>query len=158
MNEAHTSKDKWFRWGIALACVSCVPVWIEFFNSFRGISENKATGLGGVARGHCRGFRAFWNGCCSRLRLDWDCVPCTRLLPRALAAIAVLGSRYLLHHIDHPSGRNFHMVPLLPTEPVTCIPSNSASHALATKIHTRKLGHCYTGVVVGFEFDFRPCT
>ncbi len=44
-------KDRRFLWGILLVCVSSIPVWMAIFNSFRGLSANKATGLGAVAGG-----------------------------------------------------------------------------------------------------------
>lgn len=44
-------KRKRFFWGLALAWLPFVPVLVGLANTFRGISENKATGLGAVAGG-----------------------------------------------------------------------------------------------------------
>jgi hypothetical protein len=44
-------KRKWFLWGMVLAWTPSVPLIIGVLHSFRGISEQKATGLGAVAGG-----------------------------------------------------------------------------------------------------------
>jgi hypothetical protein len=44
-------KRKWFVWGMVLAWIPSTPLLIGVVHSFRGISEQKATGLGAVAAG-----------------------------------------------------------------------------------------------------------
>ena len=44
-------KRRRFFWGLALAWLPFIPVPIGLANTFRGISENKATGIGAVAGG-----------------------------------------------------------------------------------------------------------
>jgi len=48
---SHDAKRKWFLWGMILAWIPVIPAIIGIFNAFRGISEQKATGLGAVAGG-----------------------------------------------------------------------------------------------------------
>ena len=45
------SKRGWFLWGMVFAWIPSVPLIIGVFRSFRGISEQKATGLGAIAGG-----------------------------------------------------------------------------------------------------------
>jgi hypothetical protein len=45
------SKRKRFIWGMILAWIPCLPFIIGVLSSFRGISEQKATGLGAVTAG-----------------------------------------------------------------------------------------------------------
>ncbi len=40
-----------FYWGLALAWLSCLPIIVGLATAFRGISQNKATGIGAVAGG-----------------------------------------------------------------------------------------------------------
>jgi hypothetical protein len=42
-------KRKWFLWGMVLAWTASIPIIIGLLDSFRGVSEQKATGLGAVA-------------------------------------------------------------------------------------------------------------
>lgn len=42
-------RRKWFLWGMILSWISCIPVIVGALNAFRGITEQKATGLGAVA-------------------------------------------------------------------------------------------------------------
>lgn len=44
-------KKKRFLWGIALSWVAWVPIVVGLVHSMKGISEEKATGLGAVAGG-----------------------------------------------------------------------------------------------------------
>jgi hypothetical protein len=44
-------RRKLFLWGMGLAWIPSVPLVIGVFRSFRGISEQKATGLGAIAGG-----------------------------------------------------------------------------------------------------------
>jgi hypothetical protein len=44
-------KKKRFLWGVFLACSPWIPTLIGLGYAFRGISEQKATGLGAVAGG-----------------------------------------------------------------------------------------------------------
>jgi uncharacterized membrane protein YhaH (DUF805 family) len=44
-------KRKRFFWGLALAWLPFIPVLVGLANAFRGISADKATGLGAVAGG-----------------------------------------------------------------------------------------------------------
>jgi len=44
-------KHLWFLWGSILTWILSIPFIIGMFNTFRGISEQKATGLGAVAGG-----------------------------------------------------------------------------------------------------------
>ena len=41
----------WFTYGAALTCILSIPLIIGLANTFRGISEQKAIGLGAVAGG-----------------------------------------------------------------------------------------------------------
>ena len=62
MNESAIDTPRRFRWGFLLVCASWIPVWIvvfRAFNGFRGISENKATGLGAVAGGYVENLGIF---------------------------------------------------------------------------------------------------
>jgi hypothetical protein len=62
MNEIAIDTQRRFRWGFLLVCASWIPVWIvvlRVFNSFRGITENKATGLGAVAGGYVENLGIF---------------------------------------------------------------------------------------------------
>jgi hypothetical protein len=56
-------EDRRFLWGILLVGASSIPVLVEVFNSFRGLSENKATGMGAVAGGIAEGFVTFGLAC-----------------------------------------------------------------------------------------------
>jgi hypothetical protein len=44
-------KRRWFLWGVVLTWIVCIPAIVGAFNAFRGISDQKATGLGAVAGG-----------------------------------------------------------------------------------------------------------
>jgi hypothetical protein len=44
-------KRKQFLWGMVLAWIPSVPLLIGVFRSFRGISEQRATGIGAIAGG-----------------------------------------------------------------------------------------------------------
>jgi hypothetical protein len=61
MNEARSPSfpRKPFLWGTVLAGISSIPFIILFFNAFRGISQNKATGLGAVAGGLTEAYATF---------------------------------------------------------------------------------------------------
>ncbi len=54
----HFGKE-WFVWGIVLAGFSSIPLVVLFFNAFRGISQEKATGLAAVAGGLAEGYATF---------------------------------------------------------------------------------------------------
>ena len=56
---SYDRKRKWFVWGILLAWTPSIPLVIMFFNSFREISTQKATGLGAVAGGVSEGYTTF---------------------------------------------------------------------------------------------------
>jgi|SRR5215831_16380288 len=45
------TKKKWFWWGMILAWIPIIPAITGILNAFKGISEQKATGLGAVAGG-----------------------------------------------------------------------------------------------------------
>ena len=52
MNEhSQDLSKKWFRLGIALVWLPSIPFLLSIFNSFHGISEQKATGIGALAGG-----------------------------------------------------------------------------------------------------------
>jgi hypothetical protein len=53
---SYDSKRNWFLWGTALTWVLSIPFVVAVFNAFRGISEQKATGLGAVAGGLTEGY------------------------------------------------------------------------------------------------------
>jgi hypothetical protein len=55
----HDRKTKGFLWGTALTWALTVPLLIGVFNFFRGISEQKATGLGAIAGGLTEGYLTF---------------------------------------------------------------------------------------------------
>ncbi len=61
MNEGgrHGRSRKWFLRGVVLACISSIPFIILFFNAFRGMSQEKATGLGAVAGGLTEAYVTF---------------------------------------------------------------------------------------------------
>jgi len=44
-------KSRWFVSGLVLTCVLALPLILGLSNTFRGISEQKATGLGAVVGG-----------------------------------------------------------------------------------------------------------
>jgi hypothetical protein len=48
---SHDAKRKRLFWGMVLTWAVSLPLVVGIFNSFRGISEQKATGLGAVAGG-----------------------------------------------------------------------------------------------------------
>ncbi len=48
---ADETKKKWFLWGILLAWVPAVPLIYGMATALKGVSEQKATGLGAVAGG-----------------------------------------------------------------------------------------------------------
>jgi ACR3 family arsenite efflux pump ArsB len=56
---AEDPSRKWFLWGIALAWIPSFPLIVGFLNTFRGISEQKATGLGAVAGGLAETYLTF---------------------------------------------------------------------------------------------------
>ena len=51
MDVSNEARKECFRWGLVLAWVPSIPFIVAIFNSFRGISEQKATGIGVVAAG-----------------------------------------------------------------------------------------------------------
>lgn len=53
---SHDRRQDWFLWGIVLAAVSSIPFFVTFVNVFRGISQEKATGLSAVAGGATEGY------------------------------------------------------------------------------------------------------
>ena len=63
MNEAQPMNHRRFLWGILLVCASSIPVGIGFFDSFRGLSGSKATGIGAVAGGIAESFVPFGLAC-----------------------------------------------------------------------------------------------
>jgi hypothetical protein len=52
-------KRKWFIWGMVLALIPSVPLIIGILRSFRGISEQKATGLGAITVGFAEVYLIF---------------------------------------------------------------------------------------------------
>jgi hypothetical protein len=52
-------KTEQFRWGMVLAWVTLIPLMYGCFNSFKGISEQKATGLAAVAGRIAEAFATF---------------------------------------------------------------------------------------------------
>jgi hypothetical protein len=58
-NSTYDRRRAWFVWGNILAWVVIVPFIFGLFNSFRGISEQKATGLGAVAGGIAEVYTTF---------------------------------------------------------------------------------------------------
>ena len=58
-SSSHDSKRKWYVWGTIVTWTLSIPVIIAIFNSFRGISEQKATGAGAVAGGLAEGYVIF---------------------------------------------------------------------------------------------------
>jgi F0F1-type ATP synthase membrane subunit c/vacuolar-type H+-ATPase subunit K len=52
-------KRNYFLWGTALTWALSAPLVIGIFHSFRGISEQKATGLGAVAGGLAESYAIF---------------------------------------------------------------------------------------------------
>ncbi len=61
MNEG-SNRDcpqRWFLWGTILAGIPSIPFIIVFFNALRGMSPEKATGLGAVAGGLTEAYVTF---------------------------------------------------------------------------------------------------
>ena len=58
MGDASTNDGNktWFIWGAVLTCSLSLPLFIALFNAFRGISQQKATGLGALAGGIVEGY------------------------------------------------------------------------------------------------------
>src|SRR5947209_6910362 len=58
MGDASTNdrNKTWFVWGAVLTCSLSLPLFIALFNAFRGISQQKATGLGALAGGIVEGY------------------------------------------------------------------------------------------------------
>jgi len=52
-------KSRWFLWGTVLTWALFLPFMIGIFHSFRGISEQKATGIGAIAGGLAEGYITF---------------------------------------------------------------------------------------------------
>ena len=52
-------EKKRFLWGVSLAWAPWVPMLVGLANAFKGISEQKATGLGAVAGGLAEAFTLF---------------------------------------------------------------------------------------------------
>jgi hypothetical protein len=52
-------KRKWFLWGTIVTWTLSIPLLVFVFNSFRGISEQKATGLAAAAGGLAEGYATF---------------------------------------------------------------------------------------------------
>jgi uncharacterized membrane protein len=52
-------KRKYFLWGSILTWTLSIPLIIGIFHAFRGISEQKATGLGAVAGGVAEAYAMF---------------------------------------------------------------------------------------------------
>jgi len=61
MNEgsSHGYPQRWFLWGMVLAGLSSIPFITLFFTAFKGISQEKATGLAAVAGGLTEGYVMF---------------------------------------------------------------------------------------------------
>jgi hypothetical protein len=78
-SSSQSGPQKWFLWGMVLACSSSLPFVILFLNAFRGISQDKAIGLGAVAGGLTEVYMTFG-------------LVLTFLLP--VAAIALLGRSF----------------------------------------------------------------
>jgi hypothetical protein len=52
-------KRKWFLWGMVLAWTPSIPIIIGVLDSFRGVSEQKATGPGAIAGGFADAYLIF---------------------------------------------------------------------------------------------------
>jgi len=57
-NLGQDTKKKWL-WGMTFAWIPFIPTPIRLFISFKGLSENKATGLAAVAGGWSAGYVTF---------------------------------------------------------------------------------------------------
>ena len=53
---AYDHTKGWFLWGIVLVGLSSIPFLVMSFTAFRGVSQEKATGLGAVAGGLTEGY------------------------------------------------------------------------------------------------------
>ena len=53
---SYESKRKWLFWGMVLTWTLSIPFVVALLNAFKGISEQKATGLGAVAGGFTEGY------------------------------------------------------------------------------------------------------
>jgi hypothetical protein len=78
-SSSQSGPQKWFLWGMVLDGISSLPFVILFLNAFRGISQDKAIGLGAVAGGLAEVYMTFG-------------LVLTFLLP--VAAIALLGRSF----------------------------------------------------------------
>jgi len=56
---SHDRKRKWSLWGMVVTSTLSIPLILATFHSFRGISEQKATGLGAVAGGIAEAYVTF---------------------------------------------------------------------------------------------------
>jgi hypothetical protein len=56
---SYDRKSWWFLSGLVLTCVLAVPLIIGLSNTFRGISAQKATGIGAVAGGLTEAYVTF---------------------------------------------------------------------------------------------------
>jgi hypothetical protein len=130
-------KDRRFLWGILLVGASSIPVLVEVFNSFRGLSENKATGLGAVAGG---------------IAERWSCVSGPRFLSRTRTTVASLGIRYLLQRIDRSYRRILFLVHLLGIEAVIRVSANSAPYHQISFMNPKSLLYWSESWGLGFGF------
>ena len=55
-------KRRWFLWGRLFAWLPTLPLLFSLLNSFRGITERHASGLGSVAGGLAEGYATFGLG------------------------------------------------------------------------------------------------
>ena len=54
-----TSRRNWFLWGVLLVWAPAIPLIIGLSNTFRGVSERTAIGLGAVAGGLAEAYLLF---------------------------------------------------------------------------------------------------
>jgi len=61
MDENHVDdrKRKWFLWGIVVAWAPFIPTIIGMSYTFRGVAEQKATGIGAIAGGLAEAYMVF---------------------------------------------------------------------------------------------------
>ena len=52
-------RKAWFFWGMVLVVTSSIPLLVMFFNAFRGMAREKATGLAAVAGGLTEAYVTF---------------------------------------------------------------------------------------------------
>jgi len=97
-------KKRRFLWGVALASAPWIPALIGIGYAFRGITEQKATGLGAVVGGLSESFVLAGMGAILIGEVVAIILLCRAFFARTLAARFVLRAIHLLERIDASFG------------------------------------------------------